>query len=187
MCGGSLYVKPGGTSSGDATTAYANSVFNICQAVTANVNALLSTDGNKIADKYVRNLQHRLYECLYRNRDVDTDFVNEFYAYLRKHFSMMILSDDAVVCFNSTYASQGLVASIKNFKSVLYYQNNVFMSEAKCWTETDLTKGPHEFCSQHTMLVKQGDDYVYLPYPDPSRILGAGCFVDDIVKQMVHL
>lgn len=94
----------------------------------------------------------------------------------------MILSDDAVVCFNSTYASQGLVASIKNFKSVLYYQNNVFMSEAKCWTETDLTKGPHEFCSQHTMLVKQGDDYVYLPYPDPSRILGAGCFVDDIVK-----
>lgn len=150
--------------------------------VTANVNALLSTDGNKIADKYVRNLQHRLYECLYRNRDVDTDFVNEFYAYLRKHFSMMILSDDAVVCFNSTYASQGLVASIKNFKSVLYYQNNVFMSEAKCWTETDLTKGPHEFCSQHTMLVKQGDDYVYLPYPDPSRILGAGCFVDDIVK-----
>lgn len=55
MCGGSLYVKPGGTSSGDATTAYANSVFNICQAVTANVNALLSTDGNKIADKYVRN------------------------------------------------------------------------------------------------------------------------------------
>nr|UET69429.1 ORF1ab polyprotein [Severe acute respiratory syndrome coronavirus 2]UFC70430.1 ORF1ab polyprotein [Severe acute respiratory syndrome coronavirus 2]UFD46939.1 ORF1ab polyprotein [Severe acute respiratory syndrome coronavirus 2] len=182
MCGSSLYVKPGGTSSGDATTAYANSVFNICQAVTANVNALLSTDGNKIADKYVRNLQHRLYECLYRNRDVDTDFVNEFYAYLRKHFSMMILSDDAVVCFNSTYASQGLVASIKNFKSVLYYQNNVFMSEAKCWTETDLTKGPHEFCSQHTMLVKQGDDYVYLPYPDPSRILGAGCFVDDIVK-----
>lgn len=174
MCGSSLYVKPGGTSSGDATTAYANSVFNICQAVTANVNALLSTDGNKIADKYVRNLQHRLYECLYRNRDVDTDFVNEFYAYLRKHFSMMILSDDAVVCFNSTYASQGLVASIKNFKSVLYYQNNVFMSEAKCWTETDLTKGPHEFCSQHTMLVKQGDDYVYLPYPDPSRILGAG-------------
>lgn len=31
MCGSSLYVKPGGTSSGDATTAYANSVFNICQ------------------------------------------------------------------------------------------------------------------------------------------------------------
>ncbi|QVN46567.1 ORF1ab protein [Bat SARS-like coronavirus Khosta-1] len=182
MCGGSLYVKPGGTSSGDATTAYANSVFNICQAVTANVNALLSTDGNKIADKYVRNLQHRLYECLYRNRDVDHEFVEEFYAYLRKHFSMMILSDDAVVCYNSNYAAQGLVASIKNFKAVLYYQNNVFMSEAKCWTETDLTKGPHEFCSQHTMLVKQGDDYVYLPYPDPSRILGAGCFVDDIVK-----
>nr|WMT59352.1 ORF1ab polyprotein [Horseshoe bat sarbecovirus] len=182
MCGGSLYVKPGGTSSGDATTAYANSVFNICQAVTANVNALLSTDGNKIADKYVRNLQHRLYECLYRNRDVDHEFVDEFYAYLRKHFSMMILSDDAVVCYNSNYAAQGLVASIKNFKAVLYYQNNVFMSEAKCWTETDLTKGPHEFCSQHTMLVKQGDDYVYLPYPDPSRILGAGCFVDDIVK-----
>nr|BDD37175.1 ORF1ab [Sarbecovirus sp.] len=182
MCGGSLYVKPGGTSSGDATTAYANSVFNICQAVTANVNALLSTDGNKIADKYVRNLQHKLYQNLYRNRDVDHEFVSEFYAYLRKHFSMMILSDDAVVCYNSNYASQGLVASIKNFKAVLYYQNNVFMSEAKCWTETDLTKGPHEFCSQHTMLVKQGDDYVYLPYPDPSRILGAGCFVDDIVK-----
>ncbi len=89
MCGGSLYVKPGGTSSGDATTAYANSVFNICQAVTANVNALLSTDGNKIADKYVRNLQHRLYECLYRNRDVDHHM--QLLLLLKKLMSRLLL------------------------------------------------------------------------------------------------
>nr|WDR17877.1 ORF1ab [Hipposideros armiger Coronavirus] len=182
LCGGALYVKPGGTSSGDATTAYANSVFNICQAVTANVSALLSANGNKIIDTYIRDLQRKLYENVYRSVHVDEKFVNEYYAFLRKHFSMMILSDDGVVCYNSDYVARGYIAGIKDFKQVLYYQNNVFMSEAKCWVEPDLEKGPHEFCSQHTMLVEHNGEQVYLPYPDPSRILGACCFVDDVVK-----
>ncbi|URD31388.1 orf1ab polyprotein [Hipposideros bat coronavirus] len=182
LCGGSFYVKPGGTSSGDATTAYANSVFNICQAVTANIGALMSANGNAITDNYMRNLQRRLYMNIYRSSHVDDEFVREYFCFLRKHFSMMILSDDGVVCYNSDYAAKGYIATISDFKETLYYQNNVFMSEAKCWVEPDITKGPHEFCSQHTLLVKNGEDYVYLPYPDPSRILGAGCFVDDVVK-----
>nr|WCC63191.1 ORF1ab polyprotein [Bat Coronavirus HpHB20] len=182
LCGGALYVKPGGTSSGDATTAYANSVFNICQAVTANISALLAANGNKIVDVYIRDLQRKLYANVYRSVHVDYKFVDEYYAFLRKHFSMMILSDDGVVCYNSDYVARGYIAGIKDFKQVLYYQNNVFMSEAKCWVEPDLTKGPHEFCSQHTMLVEHNGEQVYLPYPDPSRILGACCFVDDVVK-----
>ncbi|URD31198.1 orf1ab polyprotein [Macroglossus bat coronavirus] len=182
LCGGGFYVKPGGTSSGDSTTAYANSVFNICQAVSANLNTFLSRDGNKIYNSYVQGLQRRLYLGIYRTHTVDMELVTEYYNYLRKHFSMMILSDDGVVCYNSDYASKGYVADIQGFKELLYYQNNVFMSEAKCWVEPDITKGPHEFCSQHTMLVDMHGEQVYLPYPDPSRILGAGCFVDDLLK-----
>nr|BDB46534.1 orf1ab polyprotein [Human coronavirus HKU1] len=182
MCGGCYYVKPGGTSSGDATTAFANSVFNICQAVTANVCSLMACNGHKIEDLSIRNLQKRLYSNVYRTDYVDYTFVNEYYEFLCKHFSMMILSDDGVVCYNSDYASKGYIANISVFQQVLYYQNNVFMSESKCWVENDITNGPHEFCSQHTMLVKIDGDYVYLPYPDPSRILGAGCFVDDLLK-----
>nr|AYR18631.1 replicase polyprotein [Betacoronavirus sp.] len=182
MCGGCFYVKPGGTSSGDATTAFANSVFNICQAVSANVCALMSCNGNKIEDLSIRSLQRRLYSHVYRSDYVDPAFVNEFYEFLNKHFSMMILSDDGVVCYNSDYASKGYIANISAFQQVLYYQNNVFMSESKCWVENDVKNGPHEFCSQHTMLVKMDGDDVYLPYPDPSRILGAGCFVDDLLK-----
>nr|BBM61214.1 ORF1ab polyprotein [Bovine coronavirus] len=182
MCGGCYYVKPGGTSSGDATTAFANSVFNICQAVSANVCALMSCNGNKIEDLSIRALQKRLYSHVYRSDVVDTTFVTEYYEFLNKHFSMMILSDDGVVCYNSDYASKGYIANISAFQQVLYYQNNVFMSESKCWVENDINNGPHEFCSQHTMLVKMDGDDVYLPYPDPSRILGAGCFVDDLLK-----
>nr|WCC63404.1 ORF1ab polyprotein [Bat Coronavirus PaGD17] len=182
LCGGGYYVKPGGTSSGDATTAYANSVFNILQATTANVSALMGANGNTIVDKEVKDMQFELYVNVYRKSQPDPKFVDRYYAFLNKHFSMMILSDDGVVCYNSDYATKGYIASIQNFKETLYYQNNVFMSEAKCWVETDLKKGPHEFCSQHTLFIKDGDDGYFLPYPDPSRILSAGCFVDDIVK-----
>nr|AUM60023.1 ORF1ab polyprotein [Middle East respiratory syndrome-related coronavirus] len=182
LCGGGYYVKPGGTSSGDATTAYANSVFNILQATTANVSALMGTNGNKIVDKEIKDMQFELYVNVYRSSIPDPKFVDKYYAFLNKHFSMMILSDDGVVCYNSDYATKGYVAGIQNFKETLYYQNNVFMSEAKCWVEPDLKKGPHEFCSQHTLYIKDGDDGYFLPYPDPSRILSAGCFVDDIVK-----
>nr|WCC63085.1 orf1ab polyprotein [Bat Coronavirus RlYN16] len=182
LCGGGFYVKPGGTSSGDSTTAYANSVFNICQAVSANLNTFLSIDGNKIYTTYVQELQRRLYLGIYRSNTVDNELVLDYYNYLRKHFSMMILSDDGVVCYNADYAQKGYVADIQGFKELLYFQNNVFMSESKCWVEPDITKGPHEFCSQHTMLVDMKGEQVYLPYPDPSRILGAGCFVDDLLK-----
>lgn len=179
---GGFYLKPGGTTSGDATTAYANSVFNIFQATSANVNRLLSVDSNNCHNLEVRRLQRKLYDCCYRSTTVDDSFVDEYYGYLRKHFSMMILSDDGVVCYNNDYASLGYVADISAFKATLYYQNNVFMSASKCWVEPDITKGPHEFCSQHTMQIVDKEGTYYLPYPDPSRILSAGVFVDDIVK-----
>nr|QCQ19833.1 polyprotein [Porcine epidemic diarrhea virus] len=179
---GGFYLKPGGTTSGDATTAYANSVFNIFQAVSANVNKLLSVDSNVCHNLEVKQLQRKLYECCYRSTTVDDQFVVEYYGYLRKHFSMMILSDDGVVCYNNDYASLGYVADLNAFKAVLYYQNNVFMSASKCWIEPDINKGPHEFCSQHTMQIVDKDGTYYLPYPDPSRILSAGVFVDDVVK-----
>nr|WCC62838.1 ORF1ab polyprotein [Bat Coronavirus RpZJ20] len=179
---GGFYVKPGGTTSGDATTAYANSVFNIFQAVSSNVNRLLSVDSNVCNNLYVKKLQRDIYDNCYRSSAVDDGVVTDFYNYLKKHFSMMILSDDGVVCHNKEYAALGYVSDISAFKATLYYQNNVFMSTAKCWVEEDLSVGPHEFCSQHTMQIVDADGEYYLPYPDPSRILSAGVFVDDVVK-----
>nr|QIV13707.1 replicase polyprotein 1ab [Infectious bronchitis virus] len=179
---GGIYVKPGGTSSGDATTAYANSVFNIIQATSANVARLLSVITRDIVYDDIRNLQYELYQQVYRRSNFDPAFVEKFYSYLCKNFSLMILSDDGVVCYNNTLAKQGLVADISGFREILYYQNNVYMSDSKCWVEPDLEKGPHEFCSQHTMLVEVDGEPKYLPYPDPSRILGACVFVDDVDK-----
>nr|QLI34440.1 1ab polyprotein [Infectious bronchitis virus] len=179
---GGIYVKPGGTSSGDATTAYANSVFNIIQATSANVARLLSVITRDIVYDDIKDLQYELYQQVYRRSNFDPAFVEKFYSYLCKNFSLMILSDDGVVCYNNTLAKQGLVADISGFREVLYYQNNVFMSDSKCWVEPDLEKGPHEFCSQHTMLVEVDGEPKYLPYPDPSRILGACVFVDDVDK-----
>nr|WCC61906.1 ORF1ab polyprotein [Bat Coronavirus RfZJ20] len=179
---GGFYLKPGGTTSGDATTAYANSVFNIFQAVSANINRLLSIDSNVCNNVGVKALQRELYDNCYRSSTVDDSFVDKYYGYLRKHFSMMILSDDGVVCYNKDYADLGYVADIGAFKATLYYQNNVFMSTSKCWVENDISKGPHEFCSQHTMQIVDEAGKYYLPYPDPSRILSAGVFVDDVVK-----
>nr|AHB63494.1 replicase polyprotein [Bottlenose dolphin coronavirus HKU22] len=182
LSNGGLYVKPGGTSSGDATTAYANSAFNLFQATAANVAQLLATPTSRIYVEEVRALQHELYTQVYRRDKPDMDFVYTFYAYLNKHFSLMILSDDGVVCYNKSYAEAGMVASIASFREVLFYQNNVFMADSKCWTEEDVKIGPHEFCSQHSMLVEIDGEMRYLPYPDPSRILGACVFVDDVEK-----
>nr|UOF83223.1 replicase polyprotein 1ab [Infectious bronchitis virus] len=179
---GGIYVKPGGTSSGDATTAYANSVFNIIQATSANVARLLSVITHDIVYDDIKSLQYELYQQVYRRVNFDPAFVEKFYSYLCKNFSLMILSDDGVVCYNNTLARQGLVADISGFREILYYQNNVYMADSKCWVEPDLEKGPHEFCSQHTMLVEVDGELKYLPYPDPSRILGACVFVDDADK-----
>nr|WCC61679.1 ORF1ab polyprotein [Bat Coronavirus HpYN20] len=179
---GGFYFKPGGTTSGDASTAYANSVFNIFQAVSSNINRLLTIDSNVCNNVSVKTLQRELYDNCYRSSSVDEQFIDKYYCYLRKHFSMMILSDDGVVCYNKDYADLGYVADISAFKATLYYQNNVFMSTAKCWVEPDISKGPHEFCSQHTMQIVDENGKYYLPYPDPSRILSAGVFVDDVVK-----
>lgn len=179
---GGFYFKPGGTTSGDASTAYANSIFNIFQAVSSNINRLLSVPSDSCNNVNVRDLQRRLYDNCYRLTSVEESFIDDYYGYLRKHFSMMILSDDGVVCYNKDYAELGYIADISAFKATLYYQNNVFMSTSKCWVEEDLTKGPHEFCSQHTMQIVDKDGTYYLPYPDPSRILSAGVFVDDVVK-----
>nr|APT69863.1 replicase polyprotein 1ab [Human coronavirus 229E]APT69870.1 replicase polyprotein 1ab [Human coronavirus 229E] len=179
---GGFYFKPGGTTSGDATTAYANSVFNIFQAVSSNINCVLSVNSSNCNNFNVKKLQRQLYDNCYRNSNVDESFVDDFYGYLQKHFSMMILSDDGVVCYNKTYAELGYIADISAFKATLYYQNGVFMSTAKCWTEEDLSIGPHEFCSQHTMQIVDENGKYYLPYPDPSRIISAGVFVDDVTK-----
>nr|QED88010.1 orf1ab polyprotein [Human coronavirus NL63] len=179
---GGFYFKPGGTTSGDASTAYANSIFNIFQAVSSNINRLLSVPSDSCNNVNVRDLQRRLYDNCYRLTSVEESFIDDYYGYLRKHFSMMILSDDGVVCYNKDYAELGYIADISAFKATLYYKNNVFMSTSKCWVEEDLTKGPHEFCSQHTMQIVDKDGNYYLPYPDPSRILSAGVFVDDVVK-----
>nr|APY23514.1 ORF1ab [Infectious bronchitis virus] len=179
---GGIYVKPGGTSSGDATTAYANSVFYIIQATFANVARLLSVITRDIVYDDIKNLQYELYQQVYRRVNFDPAFVEKFYFYMCKNFSLMILFDDGVVCYNNTLAQQGFVADISGFREILYYQNKVYMADFKCWVEPDLEKGPPEFCSQHPMLVEVDGEPRYLPYPDPSRILGACVFVDEVDK-----
>ncbi|ACJ12061.1 orf1ab polyprotein [Munia coronavirus HKU13-3514] len=182
VSGNNLYVKPGGTSSGDATTAYANSVFNILQVVSANVAAFLSTSTTSHSNNDIACLHRALYEDIYRGDSSDTAVINSFYHHLQTYFGLMILSDDGVACIDSDAAKQGSVADLDGFRDVLFYQNNVYMADSKCWTETDMSVGPHEFCSQHTVLAEHEGKPYYLPYPDVSRILGACIFVDDVNK-----
>uniref|UniRef100_A0AB39AGF7 ORF1ab polyprotein n=5 Tax=Orthocoronavirinae TaxID=2501931 RepID=A0AB39AGF7_9NIDO len=182
LSGNVLYVKPGGTSSGDATTAYANSVFNILQVVSANVATFLSTSTDKFDTEDVCKLHRAVYETIYRGDSDDLLTVRAYYEHLKTYFGLMILSDDGVACIDSKAASLGYVASLDAFRDLLFYQNNVYMSDSKCWQESDLSVGPHEFCSQHTILVEKEGEAYYLPYPNVSRILGACIFVDDFNK-----
>ncbi|BBC54821.1 replicase polyprotein [Falcon coronavirus UAE-HKU27] len=182
VSGNNLYVKPGGTSSGDATTAYANSVFNILQVVSANVATFLSTSTTSHDSRELAFLHRALYEDIYRGDSDNKTVIDMFYHHLKSHFGLMILSDDGVACIDTKAASKGAVADLDGFRDVLFYQNNVYMADSKCWKETDMTVGPHEFCSQHTVLAEHEGKSYYLPYPDVSRILGACIFVDDVNK-----
>ncbi|ACJ12043.1 orf1ab polyprotein [Bulbul coronavirus HKU11-796] len=182
VSGNNLYVKPGGTSSGDATTAYANSVFNILQVVSANVATFLSTSTSSHNSREIADLHRNLYEDIYRGDSNNTTIIDQFYQHLQKYFGLMILSDDGVACIDTEAAASGVVSNLDGFRDILFYQNNVYMADSKCWTETDMTVGPHEFCSQHTVLAEHEGKPYYLPYPDVSRILGACIFVDDVNK-----
>lgn len=177
-CTGSYYVKPGGTTSGDSTTAYANSLFNMFQLFTANLNTVLTGNFTNCNDPDIKTLQAELYHALYRSTNPPEETVEKFINHFQSCCRMMILSDDGVVCIDKNAFKKGFVAGLPQFRQTLYYQNCVFMEDEKCWVEEDVTKGPHEFCSQHTMLV----DGEYLPWPDPSRILAACCFISDADK-----
>uniref|UniRef100_A0AB39AFV7 ORF1ab polyprotein n=1 Tax=Bird deltacoronavirus HKU19 TaxID=3237952 RepID=A0AB39AFV7_9NIDO len=182
VSGNVMYVKPGGTSSGDATTAYANSVFNILQVVSANIARFMSTSAATHHDADVMHLHRQIYDDIYRGSSNDSVAIQSFYEHLQKYFGLMILSDDGVACIDQDAAKQGMVADLDDFRDVLFYQNNVYMSDSKCWIETDMSKGPHEFCSQHTVLAEHDGEPCYYPYPDVSRILGACLFVNETEK-----
>uniref|UniRef100_A0AB39AG74 ORF1ab polyprotein n=9 Tax=Orthocoronavirinae TaxID=2501931 RepID=A0AB39AG74_9NIDO len=182
LSGNVLYVKPGGTSSGDATTAYANSVFNILQVVSANVATFLSTSTHVFEDASIAALHRMVYETIYRGDSNDLNVVQLYHRHLKAYCGLMILSDDGVACIDQDAASQHAVATLKDFRDLLFYQNNVYMADSKCWVEADLSVGPHEFCSQHTILTEIDGEPYYLPYPDASRILSACVFVDDFNK-----
>lgn len=174
---GVLFAKPGGTTSGDATTAYANSVFNIFQAITANVDTLMAVDSNTCSDAEVVALQRQVYSAMYRGEPT-APASQSLYEHMQKRFRLMILSDDGVVCADSDYLQKGYVANINRFRATLYYNNGVYMAPDKCWFEPCIDNGPHEFCSQHTLKC----DGEFLPYPDPARVLSAGVFVDNYDK-----
>nr|WLJ60743.1 MAG: RdRp [Galaxias nidovirus]WLJ60761.1 MAG: ORF1b [Galaxias nidovirus] len=163
LVNGTFYRKPGGTSSGDATTAYANSIFNLFQVVTSTVNRCLNAD---IVDyrPFISNLHDNIY-----SHSPSNDFVLDYFNFLSDTCPLMILSDDGIA---GPRTDHPLAVQLSDFSSTLYYQNNVVLTESKCWVEPDPSKGPHEFCSQHT-IVRDGK---FFPIPDPSRILSACVF-----------
>nr|DAZ90582.1 TPA_inf: RdRp [Blenny letovirus] len=170
---GVYYSKPGGTSSGDATTAYANSVFNIFQVVTTAVNHCLQQDLPEH-----RPFNVKLYNSIYRLQD--KEFVSEFYNWMQVKVPLMILSDDGVA---GPIANDPQCLNLDSFKSTLFYQNNVVLTPDKCWRQRDISKGPHEFCSQHTIM----HNGIFYPVPDPSRILAACMYTNSMEKSDPHL
>ncbi len=167
---GAFYRKPGGTSSGDATTAYANSAFNLFQVITSAVNRCMSTDRFDY-----RSFNHELYSNIYLLDTPDRGFVEKFYNFMDDTCPLMILSDDGVA---GPLVDHPLAIDVSDFRATLFYQNNVYLDDSKCWTEADVLKGPHEFCSQHTIL----HEGIFYPVPNPSRILAACMFVNSMEK-----
>lgn len=182
-CSGALYHKPGGQSSGDALTAYSNSCFNIMQVMSSTVGEILSHPTKQVDDEYIP-LQRAIYEAVYMSNiyTCSTNAVDMLYYHMQKYCRLMVLSDDGVAAIDSDMQQKGLVPSLDSFKRLLYYQNNVVLTDDKCWVETDVKKGPHEFCSQHSKLVTINGECVYLPMPEPSRILSALVYVDAVEK-----
>ncbi|ASO76150.1 ORF1b, partial [Morelia viridis nidovirus] len=159
---GKIVYKPGGTSSGDATTAFANTLYNHCVHLLVQLQTLVTQQvhTNHLAFKVaaVKGFQ---------TGDFD-DYDQMLDLYNKKHYKFNFLSDDSFILTNIHDSTLPDIYNKHNFSKHLETIIHTKVDQNKAWeSKGDL----HEFCSSTVKPCNGILQYI----PDKNRLLAALC------------
>lgn len=158
IVGESIFQKPGGTSSGDATTAFANTLYNHMVHLYVQLQHLVTTD---VHDNHVpfKNAAVQLWQT--GNSDLYSMFLDQ---YNNNDYRFNFLSDDSFILTRKDPTLPDIFNTY-NFSRRLETLIHTVVDDSKAWQGDDI----HEFCSSHIVEV----DNVYQFVPDKNRLIAA--------------
>uniref|UniRef100_P0C6V7 Replicase polyprotein 1ab n=1 Tax=Berne virus TaxID=11156 RepID=R1AB_BEV len=163
LCDGMLLNKPGGTSSGDATTAHSNTFYNYMVHYVVAFKTILSdlSEGNKVMRIAAHNAyttgDYQVFNTLLEDQFQTNYFLN-------------FLSDDSFI-FSKPEALK--IFTCENFSNKLQTILHTKVDQTKSWS----TKGHiEEFCSAH--IIKTDGEYHFLP--SRGRLLASLLILDKL-------
>ncbi|QFU19721.1 ORF1B [Serpentovirinae sp. isolate C18] len=164
LVGNDLYQKPGGTSSGDATTAYANSIYNHMVHLYVELMTIASSPCQKkdlplkvAASQVISGYGHKLYSSL----------IDEYHA---TEIKFNFLSDDSFIMIHRD-TQLPPIFNCDNFSAKLETLIHAPVDRDKSWQGDSI----HEFCSAHIQDVNGVLQHV----PDKIKILASLIIVKD--------
>nr|WAK85908.1 PP1b [Serpentovirales sp.] len=173
-CNARLYDKPGGTSSGDATTAFANTIYNHCVHLLVQLQTILTSPVHP---------NHSALKVAACQAWQTGDFTN--YKEIINHYNDNIyrfnfLSDDSFILTSKQDTTVPQIFTKTNFARKLETIIHTTVDEGKSWSDDNGVI--HEFCSARVQLLNG----VYQYIPDKARVLAAliihGTAIPDDIK-----
>ncbi|QRC47049.1 ORF1B [Veiled chameleon serpentovirus A] len=159
-CNQNLYNKPGGTSSGDATTAFANTLYNHMVHLLVQLQTLVTEKVNP------KHTALKVAACKLWQTGDSADYSELLEYYNSECYRFNFLSDDSFILTKKD-PSLPTIYEKKNFARKLETIIHTTVDEGKSWEEK--CGFLHEFCSAEVRKVNG----VYQYIPDKSRILAA--------------
>lgn len=160
LSGNTLYSKPGGTSSGDATTAFSNTLYNHMVHLYVQLITLASTK----VDSRHNILKGAAVKALQTGDFTNYNTVLDHYNSKYYHFNF--LSDDSFILTSKEDPTLPNIYNKHNFSRKLETLLHTTVDESKAW---EMDGGIHEFCSSEVKNINGVLQYV----PEKTRILSS--------------
>lgn len=160
LSGNTLYSKPGGTSSGDATTAFSNTLYNHMVHLYVQLITLASSE----VDPKHQLLKGSAVKALQTGDFVNYNNALDFYNSKCYHFNF--LSDDSFILTSKQDPTLPDIYNKHNFSRKLETLLHTTVDESKAW---EMDGGIHEFCSAEVKEVHGVLQYI----PDKNRVLAS--------------
>ncbi|AOZ57153.1 replicase 1b [Shingleback nidovirus 1] len=160
MGNGSIYAKPGGTSSGDATTAFANTLYNHAVHLLVQLQTLVTSD------VHPKHRALKVAAC----QAWQTGHFDNYRAMVReynsKSYKFNFLSDDSFILTDRHDETLPDIYNKRNFSRKLETIIHTTVDENKAWEAQGML---HEFCSSEVLKIDGVLQYI----PDRTRLLAA--------------
>nr|DAZ90584.1 TPA_inf: RdRp [Giant mudskipper bafinivirus] len=167
---GRIFNKPGGTTSGDNTTAYSNSFYNYFVHLTVQFRTFLSADLPPHYQVLQRVAHKAMSTCSVDDYMLYFDMVNDLNS--TQYFFHFLSDDSFIVSKPSAFP----VFTVENFSYKLQNILGCVVDVTKAWSHQGEIE---EFCSSHIKLISGNYQYV----PDAYNMLAGLCVSGEPVPE----